>query len=68
MDIEESRVLPVSTIQTRNEVRRPDGRIDCELDHPSLGWIGFTASPNDVEDHGRQIWAALDTMLTENGQ
>lgn len=30
--------------------------IDCEIEHPEYGWIPFTASPDDVEDHGRQIY------------
>lgn len=33
--------------------------IDCEIEHPSFGWIPFTASPTDVELHGREIFAAL---------
>jgi hypothetical protein len=33
--------------------------IDCELDHPQYGWIPFTASPDDVEQYGREIFAAL---------
>jgi hypothetical protein len=37
-----------------------DGRYDCEIDHPRLGWIPFTASQFDVEAHGRAIWAAIE--------
>lgn len=33
--------------------------IDCEIDHPHLGWIPFTADPNDVEPLGRQVFQAL---------
>lgn len=33
--------------------------IDCEIEHPQYGWIPFTASPNDVEQHGREIFAQL---------
>lgn len=33
------------------------GTIDCEIDHPEFGWIPFTASPDDVEPHGREIHA-----------
>jgi hypothetical protein len=33
--------------------------IDCEINHPTYGWIPFTASPDDVEAHGRDIFAAL---------
>lgn len=30
----------------------------CELDHPIYGWIPFTASPNDPEVYGREIFNA----------
>ena len=37
-----------------------DGRmIDCELNHPQLGWIPFTASPDDVEKRGRDLHALI---------
>ncbi|MCR9140408.1 MAG: hypothetical protein NXI27_30925 [Alphaproteobacteria bacterium] len=32
--------------------------IDCEIAHPELGWIPFTASAQDVEPHGGEIHAA----------
>jgi hypothetical protein len=32
--------------------------IDCEIEHPTYGWIPFTASPHDVEPHGRAIFDA----------
>lgn len=32
--------------------------IDLEWNHPEFGWIPFTASPDDVEQHGRDIHAA----------
>ena len=44
---------------TRNARYLEDGRIDCEILHPTFGWIPFTADPNDVEAHGRAIFAAL---------
>lgn len=31
--------------------------IDLELNHPTYGWIPFTASPDDVEEHGKAIYA-----------
>lgn len=44
------------------EIRNPTfnrfGTIDCEVNHPSFGWIPFTADPNDPEAHGREIFAA----------
>lgn len=39
----------------RNPTLAQDGRIDCEINHPVYGWIPFTADPNDVEQHGRDI-------------
>lgn len=36
-----------------------NGTIDVEINHPDFGWIWFTADPNDVEPHGRQIFADL---------
>ena len=43
----------------RNAQFLADGRIDCEIEHPSYGWIPFTADPNDVEPHGRVIFDAI---------
>jgi hypothetical protein len=41
------------------EIRNPSynafGTIDCEINHPKFGWIPFTASPDDVEEFGREI-------------
>lgn len=47
-------------IAFRNVVTLEDGRFDCEIEHPQFGWIPFTADPNDVEPHGRAIWAAIN--------
>ena len=33
--------------------------IDCEVNHSVFGWIPFTASPNDVEEHGRELFEKL---------
>jgi len=32
--------------------------IDLEYNHPEYGWIPFTATPDDVEELGRDIYAA----------
>lgn len=32
------------------------GTIDCELEHPTYGWIPFTASPDDTEELGRSVY------------
>lgn len=32
------------------------GDIDLLIEHPVHGWIPFTASPNDCEEHGRELF------------
>lgn len=51
----------------RNPVYTENGCIDCEIDHPELGWLPFTADPNDVEEHGRQLFSKIikDGGVTE---
>lgn len=46
-------------VEIRNVVALEDGRYNCEILHPTLGWMPFTADPNDVEEHGRAIHAAI---------
>lgn len=46
-------------IEFRNVVVLDGGRFDCEINHPGFGWIPFTASPDDIESHGREIWTAI---------
>lgn len=46
----------------RNPILTADNRIDCEIEHPDFGWIPFTADQNDVEPHGREIYAAALAM------
>jgi hypothetical protein len=46
-------------IDYRNPRYNAHGTIDVELNHPAFGWIPFTADPDDVEPHGRQIFADL---------
>jgi hypothetical protein len=43
----------------RNAAYNKLGTIDCEIQHPSLGWVPFTADPNDVAAHGRELYAAV---------
>lgn len=42
----------------RNAKYNEDGSVDVEMEHPEYGWIPFTASPDDVEAHGREIYQA----------
>lgn len=44
-------------METRNPQYNAAGTIDLEINHPEFGWIPFTATPDDVEEHGRQIFA-----------
>lgn len=44
-------------INIRNAIKVGNGRIDVEYEHPKFGWIPFTASQNDTEDVGREIYA-----------
>lgn len=43
-------------MQYRNPHYNKHGTIDCEVNHPKFGWVPFTASPNDCEEHGRLIF------------
>ncbi|WP_164999512.1 hypothetical protein [Salinicola tamaricis] len=47
------------TYKYRNVLKNQDGTFDCEIEHPELGWIPFTASPDDAEPLGREIHAAI---------
>lgn len=45
------------------DIRNPryvePNKIDCEINHEIYGWIPFTASENDTEQHGRGIYTQL---------
>lgn len=43
-------------MEFRNPVYNSIGTIDVEINHPVYGWIPFTASPDDVEQFGRDIY------------
>jgi len=44
----------------RNARFTADGHsIDCEINHPTLGWIPFTASPDDPEAFGKDVYATI---------
>lgn len=43
-------------MQIRNLKYNSQNTVDCEIEHPIYGWIPFTASPDDPEEHGRQIY------------
>ena len=43
-------------MEIRNAQHNRLGTIDCEIEHPDLGWIPFTASPDDEDKKGRGIY------------
>lgn len=47
-------------VDFRNVVALDADHFDCEINHPQFGWIPFTADRNDVEPHGREVWAAIN--------
>lgn len=53
-------------MEIRNAIYNAFGSIDCEINHPKYGWIHFTASPDDGEELGRQIYA--DILAGKAGQ
>lgn len=44
-------------MQVRNLKYNYNGLVDMEIEHPVYGWIPFTASPDDTEEHGRELYA-----------
>ena len=47
------------SLKITNPRYNENGTIDCDWDHPAHGLIRFTASPDDVEPHGREIYQRL---------
>lgn len=47
-------------MQYRNAQYTEDGRIDCKIDHPKYGWVPFTASAEDAEPTGRDLFARIE--------
>ncbi len=45
--------------QVRNPKYNGLGTVDMELNHPIYGWIAFTASPDDVEAYGRELYSQV---------
>lgn len=44
-------------MQARNPKYNATSSIDMEIDHPIYGWIPFTASPDDPEQQGKDMYA-----------
>lgn len=52
-------------MEMRKAVFNAWGTINCEIHHPGLGWVPFTASPDDRRAIGRDIFAALADRAAE---
>lgn len=44
----------------RNAEKNREGLINCEIQHPTYGWIPFQASPNDTQAHGRALYQRIN--------
>lgn len=51
------------SIEFRDAVWLPDGRINVEINHIQYGWIPFTADENDVEPFGRAVFAYVAARI-----
>ena len=57
---------PLSSVNFRNVSYTAESNFfNCEIEHPTYGWIPFGASSNDVEDHGRGIYQRISDAITE---
>jgi hypothetical protein len=45
------------TYETRNAVEIEPGIFNCEILHPTRGWLPFTSAADDTEAHGKAIHA-----------
>lgn len=46
-------------MNVRNVTENLAGSYDCEIEHPTHGWIPFTASSDDLEPLGQEIYQAI---------
>lgn len=59
MMVETTPTRPVPA--ARNPAYIADGRIDCEIEHPELGWIPYTCAPDTGEGEMQAIWDGLQS-------
>lgn len=45
-------------MENRNARFVSETAIEMEIDHPTFGWVPFTATPEDVEPQGRALFEA----------
>jgi hypothetical protein len=53
----------IMTFEVRNLRYTIHNLIDCEINHQTLGWIPFTADPNDTEGFGRAVYQEIKDRL-----
>ena len=44
-------------LQVRNPQYNAANTVDLEINHPQFGWVPFTATPDDAEAYGRELYA-----------
>lgn len=49
----------MTTYEWRNPAYNQFNTIDCEINHPVHGWLPFTASPDDPEPLGQELYAEI---------
>lgn len=49
-------------MEFRNPVRTTYGQIDCEVNHPALGWVPTTVNPDDDSPEMQDLWEALQAV------
>lgn len=54
----------MTELQFRNAHFIGPEAIEMEINHPVFGWIPFTATPDDVEEHGRLLFEAAKDVAT----
>jgi len=52
-----------AAMEIRNPIYLADGRINCEVNLPDIGWVPYTASADDIEPMCRDIHAAAVEMV-----
>lgn len=51
-------------MEFRNARYNKDGTIDCEVNHLDFGWLPYTASNQDVEAIGREVFEAAKNVAS----
>lgn len=54
-------------MEYRNAIHNHFGGVDMEINHPQYGWIPFTASPEDIEPLGKELYELTKNTAQEAG-